>query len=216
MYVDDALPLLKNCIGIKFKQLYKNLPSDLRTNKGNAGQLLLLHIGCKLDSELTDFYDGELKTNKSNSAGVALETMFITQISRQIDTFVSPTPTSFLNSDLYKKIRRLIILPVCKDAASSDDWYFVDLLDVNLDVQSDLRSALEADYYSIIEQMKQSIETSRDGNLHTANGNLLQIRTKDSKPYHPIFSRVYNRYVSDKNFAFYFKKEFMKKIKDKL
>ena len=36
-------------------------------------------------------------------------------------------------------------------------------------------------------------------------GKYIQIRTKDSIPYHAIYSRKYDRIVSDKNRAFYFK-----------
>ncbi len=35
---------------------------------------------------------------------------------------------------------------------------------------------------------------------------------KPYKPYHPIYSNIYNREFSDKNRAFYFKKNFMKYI----
>lgn len=35
---------------------------------------------------------------------------------------------------------------------------------------------------------------------------------KDSKPYHLIYSQLYSREVSNKNHAFYFKKEYMKYI----
>lgn len=34
----------------------------------------------------------------------------------------------------------------------------------------------------------------------------------DAKPYRPIYSNIYHRNVSDKNRAFYFKKEFMRYI----
>ena len=53
------------------------------------------------------------------------------------------------------------------------------------------------------------IETSKDGLIHTSNGTHIQIRSKDSKPYHPIYSHKYGRYVSNKNHAFYFQKQFV-------
>ena len=55
MKIEKALPILDKCIGVKFGELFSDLPSDLRINKGNVGQLLLLKIGLKLDSKLTDF-----------------------------------------------------------------------------------------------------------------------------------------------------------------
>ena len=45
------------------------------------------------------------------------------------------------------------------------------------------------------------------------NGNHIQVRSKDSKPYHPIYSTTYRRNVSDKNHAFYFQKQFVYDIK---
>ena len=71
---------------------------------------------------------------------------------------------------------------------------------------------VEDDYYSICEQLNQQLSESDTATLHTASGEFIQIRTKDSKPYHPIYSSIYGREISDKNRAFYFKKEFMKYI----
>ena len=50
--------------------------------------------------------------------------------------------------------------------------------------------------------------------LHTTSGKYLQIRTKDSAPYHPIYSKIFNRYVSDKNFAIYITKEGIKALNE--
>lgn len=210
MKIEEALPLLYKCVGIPFRRLFADLPEDLLTNKGNVGQLLLQKIGLSLDSALTDFDDGELKTNKSDCNGVPRETMFITQIAREIDTLVSSPPKSFEDSNLYKKIRCLVFLPVCKDSGNSEEWFFVKVVYVNLVVQRELKSCLEADYYKICDNLQQDIENSKDGFIHTSSGDFIQVRSKDSKPYHPIFSEVYNRYISNKNHAFYFKKEFMK------
>ena len=35
-------------------------------------------------------------------------------------------------------------------------------------------------------ELKEHIETSKDGFIHTSNGRHIQVRSKDSKPYHPI------------------------------
>ena len=72
-----------------------------------------------------------------------------------------------------------------------------------------LREIWRDDYYSICSQLKHHIETSADGFIHTSNGTHIQVRSKDSKPYHPIFSSVYGRAVSNKNHAFYFQKQFV-------
>ena len=76
-----------------------------------------------------------------------------------------------------------------------------------------LREIWRDDYYSICRQLKQHIETSYDGFVHTSNGIHIQVRSKDSIPYHPIYSNIYRREVSDKNHAFYFQKQFVYDIK---
>lgn len=74
------------------------------------------------------------------------------------------------------------------------------------------------DYYSICRQLKKHIETSADEYIHTSNGKHIQVRSKDSKDprtgyYHPIYSQIYGRYVSNKNHAFYFQKQFVYDIR---
>ena len=133
MKLEEALPVLWDCIGISFGDLFSNLQKDLITNKGNVGQLLLLKIGLKLDSNLIDFEDGELKTNKSDPHGLPRETMFITQISQQIDNYVTSPPLTFRETNIYKKIRNLVFLPVCKDSKNQEDWFFTALRHINLD-----------------------------------------------------------------------------------
>jgi len=214
--VEAALPLLEECVGISFGELFADLPKDLVTNKGNVGQLLLLKIGLKLDSDLKDFSNGELKTNKSDRLGNPRETMFITQVSQQIDTLVSDKPLPFEESNLFKKIERLIYLPVCKDEEDRRDWFFVSVHDVDLNKHTQLKKTIESDYYSICEQLREHIIESDDGFIHTSNGELIQIRSKDSKrkgAYNPIFSKHFNRFISNKNHAFYFKKEFMNHVR---
>ena len=216
MKIEKALPILDKFIGVKFGELFSDIPSDLRINKGNVGQLLLLKIGLKLDSELTDFENGELKTNKSDFSGLPLETMFITQISRNIDTLVSKEPLEFTESNIYKKIKRLVFLPVCKEADDIKDWFFVSMFDYDLEKEKNLKKILESDYYKICKKLKFDIENSEDGFIHTSSGQFIQIRSKDSKPYHPIYSNEYNRFISNKNHAFYFKKDFMRYCQNNL
>jgi len=210
MTLDEALPLLKATVGVPFKELFEDVPIDLRTNKGNVGQLLLLHIGLVLDSKLKDFSDGELKTNKSDMFGDPKETMFITQISRNIDSYVGKNPLPFDKTQLFEKIDNLVFLPVCKDARDRRDWFFTSCHHVNLPTQPSIYQQLNEDYNNIVEKLSHDIETSEDGFIHTSSGKFIQVRSKDSKPYHPIFSEKYGKYISNKNHAFYFKKEFMR------
>lgn len=211
MLLDDALPVLRRACGKPFRELFLGHPEDLRTNKGNVGQLLLLYAGLKLDSNLLDFDDGELKTNKSKADGSPLETMFITQISRNIDSFIGNPYVPFENSNLYMKTRNLIYLPVVKNSEDAGDWYFTDCIHIKMSSNSSLLKKMREDYDFICHGLMKHIQTSADGFIHTTNGpNYVQVRSKDSKPYHPIYSNFLGRYVSNKNHALYFMKTFMK------
>lgn len=82
---------------------------------------------------------------------------------------------------------------------------------------SRLREIWREDYNSICNQLKAHIENSTDGFIHTSNGEHLQVRSKDARDakgnYHPIRSSIYDRYVSNKNHAFYFQKQFVYDIR---
>jgi len=182
----------------------------MKINKGRTGQLLELTIGLNLSNTTLDFEDGELKTNKCDKTGKPLETMFITQTASIIDELLSKR--TFEDTKLYQKIKRLLYVPISKDGSPAD-WMYLQPIQVDLSIPKYARLAtkLEADYYSICDQFNTQLKSSIT-TLHTASGEFIQIRTKDSKPYHPIFSNIYGREISDKNRAFYFKKEFMKYI----
>lgn len=180
-------------------------------NKGKTGQILELTIGLPLSNSTLDFEDGELKTNKCDRTGKPLETMFITQTASIIDELLYHKP--FYETKLFTKLQHLLYVPISKDG-SPNEWMYLPCIEVDLSLPKyfELKKQLEADYYSICEQMNHQLSLSNKANLHTVNGEFIQIRTKDSKPYTPIYSQKYDRYISDKNRAFYFKKEFMNYI----
>jgi DNA mismatch repair protein MutH len=185
-------------------------------NKGKTGQLLELALGMHLSSTNIDFDDGELKTNKCDRFGNPRETVFITQISSAIDDIIKESP--FEQTHLYEKISNILYVPVCKDG-DPKDWMFLPSIHIDLSTQqfSGLREIWRADYYSICAQLRRHIETSSDRFIHTSNGDHIQVRSKDAMDshgnYHPIYSKVYSRYVSDKNHAFYFQKQFVYDIR---
>lgn len=183
----------------------------LKLNKGRTGQLLELTIGLNLSNTTLDFEDGELKTNKCDRFGNPLETMFITQIASIMDELLSNK--NFYQSKLYKKLQHLLYVPISKDGSQSD-WMFLPCIEIDLTnpLYQGLCTQLERDYNCICEQFNHMLQSSPTATLHTASGQFIQIRTKDSKPYRPIYSKIYQRNVSDKNRAFYFKKDFMKYI----
>lgn len=214
MKLVEAQIRLEKLAYIPFKEyLLPNQVQDamMKINKGRTGQLLELTIGLNLSNTILDFEDGELKTNKCDRNGKPLETMFITQIASIIDELLSKR--RFQDTKLYKKFRRLLYVPISKDGDPEDWMYLAPIqVDLSLPKYQALARQLEADYYNICDQLNQRLCKSCKATLHTANGKFIQIRTKDSKPYHPIYSDIYGREISDKNRAFYFKKEFMKYI----
>ena len=214
MKLKKAQARIKDICGIPFSELFTE--EDFKTiikNKGKTGQLLELALGKDLDSANLDFEDGELKSNKCDSTGKPLETVFITQISSVIDEFITEKP--FEETHLYEKISNMLYVPVCK-VGDPRDWMFIDAIHIDLSKTefSSLLNIWREDYYSICKQLKEHIETSKDGFIHTSNGTHIQVRSKDSKPYHPIYSKIYGRYISNKNHAFYFQKKFVYDIRE--
>lgn len=214
MKLSEAQTRIEKLAYIPFKQYLSSVQVQdamMKINKGRTGQLLELTIGLKLSNATLDFEDGELKTNKCDRTGKPLETMFITQTASIIDELLSKK--RFQDTKLYKKLQRLLYVPISKDGNPADWMYLAPIqVDLSLPKYRALAQQLEADYYSICDQLNQQLSESSRATLHTASGKFIQIRTKDSKPYHPIYSNIYGREISDKNRAFYFKKEFMQYI----
>ena len=205
--------IIKLC-NIPFSEIFNEADFEtIKRNKGKTGQLLELALGKKLDSFNIDFEDGELKSNKCDQNGTPLETVFITQISSVIDELLEEK--KFEETHLYEKISNMLYVPVCK-VGDPHDWMFLDAIHIDLsdDRFSSLLAIWRDDYYCICKQLKNHIETSADGFIHISNGRHIQIRSKDSKPYHPIYSSTYGRYVSNKNHAFYFQRQFVFDILD--
>lgn len=213
MRLEEACNRFNDLAGIRFGDLFSLADMNMIIiNKGKTGQLLELSLGMNLSSSNLDFDDGELKTNKCDAAGNPRETVFITQISSVIDELIQERP--FEQTHLYEKISNILYVPVCKDG-DPKNWMFLPSIHIDLASPrfSELRNVWRNDYYSICRQLKHHIETSPDGFIHTSNGQHIQVRSKDSKPYHPIYSSTYRRYVSDKNHAFYFQKQFVYDIR---
>ncbi|MFA7325889.1 MAG: MutH/Sau3AI family endonuclease [Candidatus Kapaibacterium sp.] len=175
--------------------------------KGLTGLLLEKLIKLPASSNLIDFEDGELKTNKCNENGKPLETMYISQISSRFDELLD-SDLLFSDSWIFHKINRLLYVPVVKTSSNPSEWYFLNPIQIDLSFNENLKIVLEDDFNRIKKGIRDSIQ-SGDQNIHTTNGEFLQIRTKDSKPYNPIYSKELERYVSNKNFAFYFRTQFM-------
>lgn len=217
MTLEELKQNIEKLIGIKFGDMYDQDKLDtIIVNKGQSGQMIELSSGLLLSSSQLDCEDGELKTNKVKSDGKPSETIFITQISKEIDNLLSIQP--FEKSHIKKKISNLLYVPICKEGNQSE-WYVMPYIHVSEDNPKfyDLYKQIEQDYYDICNGLNNHINTSQDGYIHTTNGKYIQVRSKDSKRknglYNPIYSNTYNRYISNKNHAFYFKKEFVYEIR---
>lgn len=213
MRLEEACVRFNRLAGIRFGDLFSASDMDMIiVNKGKTGQLLELALGMHLSSTNLDFDDGELKTNKCDAHGNPKETVFITQISSVIDELLQER--TFEETHLYEKISNILYVPVCKDGRPQD-WMFLPSIHIDLAQRqfAQLRDVWRDDYYSICRQLRHHIENSPDGYIHTSNGHHIQVRSKDAKDsrgmYHPIYSDTYGRYVSNKNHAFYFQKQFV-------
>lgn len=130
MKLCEAHEKLSALSGIPFSKLFS--PTELSTiilNKGKTGQLLELALGMNLSSANLDFEDGELKSNKCDSTGKPLETVFITQISSIIDELLLRKP--FEETHLFTKIKNILYVPVCK-VGSPADWMFLKSIHIDL------------------------------------------------------------------------------------
>ena len=178
MKLKEAQKKIIRLCDIPFCEIFEE--SDFETiirNKGKTGQLLELALGKKLDSFNIDFEDGELKSNKCDASGKPLETVFITQIASKIDELLQEKP--FEETHLFEKINNILYVPVCK-VGNPREWMFLDAIHIDLSDSrySSLLEIWEDDYYSICKQLKNHIETSPDGYIHTSNGTHIQIRSK--------------------------------------
>ena len=210
MKLEDAHIAIEPLVGRPFGELVDaGLLPDLHTNKGHVGQVLEGLLGLRLNSRHLDFEDGELKTNKVQLSGKPIETVAIMQLSNQIDDVLARRP--FREVDLCRKVENLLYVPVYREG-SERNWMF--LPPIHIDMRTPkyafMIELLEKDYLVISRELRSQVESSPAGQIHTASGQYMQVRAKDSRPYHPIFSSIYGRYVSNKNYAFYFKKEFAK------
>ncbi len=182
MKLKEAQEKIIRICNIPFEELFDktDFPMIIK-NKGKTGQLLEMALGKKLNNSNLDFEDGELKSNKCDANGKPQETVFITQIASIIDELIEKKP--FEETHLYEKINNILYVPVCKEGEPYN-WCFLNAIHIDLTnpAFSYLLKTWEEDYYSICRQLKEHIETSKDGFIHTSNGTHIQVRSKDSKP----------------------------------
>ncbi len=212
MKLEYAHYRIKRYIGIPFKEIPECKALNI-SDKGVVGKALERIIGLNNSSNRLDFDDGELKTNMAKYInGYPRETIFVMNISNNIDKMLKMEP--FLKSDLYKKIRNVLYVPVYR-YGQIGNWFFLPPLHVNLEDENHAKTLkiIKNDYKSIVEILRYRVNEKTDLYSHIS-GQYIQIRPHDSKPYNRIYSYEAKRYISNKNHGFYLKKEFMELIQE--
>lgn len=207
IYLEDALKLILALEGEKIGDIGQ---PDL-VNKGVVGQIVERKIGVDLSSDLLDFEDGELKSNKFLK-GKPSETLAVTQVGHILPEIEAEI--SWPESKVLKKISSFIFLPIHKDNPKPEEWLVGRAVHFSKKLYPKQYLRLAEDYDAISHQIRDVLGTS--GELHTINGpnKYLQIRTKDGKDpsgnYHPI--KYKGRLLSNKNYAFYIRPGFLNAI----
>lgn len=169
MKLEDVFSRLPELYNKRFGELkLKEDISGFAVNKGNAGQFLQELLNMPNDSKLTDFSDGELKTNQSLPSGMPDQTMFITQISKDFDSlFFEESETN----RLLDKISNLLYLPVVKpDNKKPEDWYFLPAYHIDSNQNQELKELYRLDFLDIKQQILEHLDNSKGGYIHTSNG----------------------------------------------
>ena len=207
LYLDEALKKILALEG----ELIGNLGTPDLVNKGVVGQIIEKAIGLDLSSDLLDFEDGELKSNKFLK-GKPAETLAVTQVGHVLPEIAADI--TWANSKVLKKISSFIFLPIHKDNPEPQEWKVGRAVYFSKELHRKQYVQLGEDYLAIAKGLKQIIENA--GDLHTLNGpnEFLQIRSKDGKDssgnYHPV--RYKGLRLSNKNYAFYLRKNFLNEI----
>ena len=207
MYLEDALKKLVALEG----ELIGNIGSPDLVNKGIVGQIIEKAIGLDLSSDLLDFEDGELKSNKFLK-GKPAETLAVTQVVHILPEIEAEI--AWPNSKVLKKISSFIFLPVHKDSPDPHNWKIGRAVHFSKKIHQKQYLKLAEDYEMISSSIRQILENH--GELHTINGSneFLQLRTKDAKDasgnYHPV--KYKGATLSNKNYAFYLRPKFLNSI----
>ena len=209
---EEAKNRLIPLCGIPFQELFKYEldESAIKNNKGLIGQMLEKTIGKPINNKTLDFKDGELKSFKCDKKGKPKETISLSQINNKIlDDLLEKKP--FHEMKVYTKIINVLYVPIV-EVGLCKHWYCKDVIHINLrdEKHKNVLAILKEDYEHICDKANEFI--SNGDNIHSIKGKYLEIRPKDAQPYKPLFSKKYNRYVSNKRYGFMLRKDFIKEI----
>lgn len=215
MTLQEGFNILSQISNKPFGELFVNEDlSDIIDNKGRTGQLVekaILHL--KLSSAHLDFSDGELKSNKSRSNGTPVESLAICMASSIIDELNDPNFDP-INNYVMNKINNWIYLGVNKDGDPST-WFCFAPLHISRDNEKYVEwyKRLDNDFQFMRQHIYNCCISNKLLCTSPARNRYIQIRTKGAgHDKGAIFSKRYNRYVSDKSYGIYLTKTAIKDL----
>jgi DNA mismatch repair protein MutH len=192
-------------------------------NKGIVGVALEQILGIPVGSGILDLADGELKTNQTRpeNSGKRDETIAVCSIGSSglahLTTINKDPNSHFAKSRAGQKLSNVVIVQILKpDTKDPSGWTFSRAVHITGALERDVWESpitgcgviyqqLSKDYYKIATEVTHKINAEIQ--IGTCSGELLQIRTKDSRPYKPLVTQS-GFVAKDKQMAFYLKSGF--------
>lgn len=153
----QLLPLAGTTIGShltdKQKDAFRNMVC--KRDKGAMGKVTEMALGLPQNSRLLDFCDGDLKTTKVTANGRPTERLVISQAGIVAEIFDVDEPVPFHETKTFRKMRKMVLMGVCKDAPDPCDWQivFVRLLDFNENPMASFIPEFESTYAKAVMEM---------------------------------------------------------------
>ncbi len=176
---------------------FDELPKP-RKNKGVRGQLLELALGIPNSSKLTDMVDGELKSFTKG------ESIAVTQLRHVLPEIIGHDFKLFKDSKVGIKLRNTLFVSFDRDNN------YLGSTTLNAETHPEIYDMIEEDFEFIGEEIQSRWLDDKELSTITGLNGLLQIRTKDSKPYSPIYYEDVK--LSNKGYAFYLTGKFGRNI----
>ena len=185
MKVKEAIPIIEKLLNKPFSVL------DL-ADKGSAGKVLERLTGLNHSNKVTDFDDGELKTNDWYSDDKkSKETIKVRQFSSSnISELIGDDAKEFEKSETFKKLKNTLYVTTvrhlrCKVPLPRKDWYFGHLFHITFEEYPKLFEIFKSDYDFCCKTLKLYLKIYNKYPhiypFHTISGKYLQMRTAGSK-----------------------------------
>ena len=181
-------------------------------DKGEAGRMLQELLGIAHDGRALDLSDGELKTvqvkvveDEDGNLVRTQETIAVSQLPRELDR----ADDGNVIERILGKLSNTVIVEHLVFPDGRRVWGSVFRIDARRDIQ--LMFALTLDYNNLITSLRTDAKLL--GQLHTRSASLMQVRTKDQKPYTAM--TLDGAQVSDKRRALYLLGSFLQVLQER-